>query len=354
MLNPSVLNKSNFPTRPKSIDSTYRKTLNPCARGTFIRKEKGFSLLEILIALTISFVLVIGVIQLYVNSSTSFRRADALARIQEDGRFAIDFMSKFLMQAGFRHDASADFETAFPEVTQATATNVKSTTLLQHFPTLFSAGQVVSGRDGGAAAVDMQSSTSDRIINGTDAVSIRFQSNVIAPGVSASPSPTPPMESLNGDGLLRDCMSLNALSNTTFSINTFYIGRGTSGEPEDQALFCEAITFDSNGGSTNDNQAIVPNVEDMEIFYGLDGNQDFLVDQYLPANEIATASEWRSVISVRIHLIVRSTNDGIQMLPEEAMDFLGNDVAAAQEVQFNDRRLRRQFVTTISLRNKML
>lgn len=64
--------------------------------------QEGFSLVEVLVALMISLFLIAGVIQLFIGSKQSYRFYDALSRIQENGRFALEAISRDIRMADYR------------------------------------------------------------------------------------------------------------------------------------------------------------------------------------------------------------------------------------------------------------
>jgi type IV pilus assembly protein PilW len=65
------------------------------------RRQRGLSLIEILVSLMISLFLIAGVIQLFISSKQTYRSYDALSRLQENGRFALEAMSRDVRMAGF-------------------------------------------------------------------------------------------------------------------------------------------------------------------------------------------------------------------------------------------------------------
>ena len=65
------------------------------------KRQAGISLVEILIALVISLFLLGGVIQVYLSNQSAYRFGEAVARIQENGRFSIEVMTQDLRMAGF-------------------------------------------------------------------------------------------------------------------------------------------------------------------------------------------------------------------------------------------------------------
>jgi len=67
----------------------------------FAHTQRGLTLVEILVALMISAFLIAGVIQLFIGSKQTYRGHDALSRIQENGRFALDSMARDIRMAGY-------------------------------------------------------------------------------------------------------------------------------------------------------------------------------------------------------------------------------------------------------------
>ena len=65
-------------------------------------RQSGMTLVEIMIALGISVVLLAGVLQIFLSSKQSYRLLEANSRVQENGRFAINFITDDLRMAGYR------------------------------------------------------------------------------------------------------------------------------------------------------------------------------------------------------------------------------------------------------------
>ncbi|NIK34455.1 type IV pilus assembly protein PilW [Xanthomonas arboricola] len=60
----------------------------------------GLSLIELMIALLISSILLIGVIQVFAASRTAYQLSQGIARNQENARFAMDFLTRDIRMAG--------------------------------------------------------------------------------------------------------------------------------------------------------------------------------------------------------------------------------------------------------------
>ena len=68
--------------------------------GKFGRTRRGFSLIELMVALTLGLLLTAGLVQLFTSTKITFNTNDALARVQENGRFALETLKRQLREAG--------------------------------------------------------------------------------------------------------------------------------------------------------------------------------------------------------------------------------------------------------------
>lgn len=65
--------------------------------------ERGFSLIELMISMVLGLILLGGVINIFLASSQTYRLQDAMFRVQESGRFSLDFVLRDLRSAGFQN-----------------------------------------------------------------------------------------------------------------------------------------------------------------------------------------------------------------------------------------------------------
>lgn len=64
------------------------------------RPQQGVSLIELLIALAIGTVLVLGLVEVFAASRTAYQLSTGLARSQENGRFALDLLQRDVRMVG--------------------------------------------------------------------------------------------------------------------------------------------------------------------------------------------------------------------------------------------------------------
>jgi type IV pilus assembly protein PilW len=65
-----------------------------------MRQQQGFGLVEVMIAMVLGLVVVLGVSQIFISSKQSFLTQDASAKLQEDARYILSRMTQELRMAG--------------------------------------------------------------------------------------------------------------------------------------------------------------------------------------------------------------------------------------------------------------
>jgi type IV pilus assembly protein PilW len=99
-------------------------------------------------------------------------------------------------------------------------------------------------------------------------------------------------------------------------------------------------------------QPLLSGVEDLQILYGIDTNSDQAADRYTEA-----PTNWTQVITARVCVLIRSDNEGIAPANQPYFNCAGAlGTAANDAARFStaaDTRLRRAFVATFTLRNRV-
>lgn len=65
------------------------------------RRSRGFSLTELLVAMVVGLLLMAGLVTLMVNSKKNYAQQDYSARLQENARFAVQFLTYDIRMAGY-------------------------------------------------------------------------------------------------------------------------------------------------------------------------------------------------------------------------------------------------------------
>ncbi|MDN6871387.1 PilW family protein [Pseudomonas citronellolis] len=93
-----------------------------------MKRQYGLSLIELMVAILISSILLLGVLQLFSNTSQTDRTNSALAQVQESGRIALEVIGADARRAGYQGCSSAANtltvgNLTFPSAALAKATN---------------------------------------------------------------------------------------------------------------------------------------------------------------------------------------------------------------------------------------
>lgn len=251
-------------------------------------RQSGFTLLELMIALTLGLLLLTGIGTIYVGSNQTYRVQEQSARIQESGRYALEVIGRSLRQAGYWNMpvSPVALQTAF-------------------------GGTPITGTNGAGTAAD--------------AVTVQYD------GVAGS----------------RDCEG----TNITAAMMPVVVQDAIQLDAANFELECESNV---DGTVANDPQPLVSNVEDLQLIYGVDNvGNDQSADLYTAA---PTAAQWPTVVSVRACVLIRSEEQGITTSAQSFLNCagaLGTATGAAAFTAAGDSRLRRTFVATFNLRNRV-
>ncbi|WP_411728114.1 PilW family protein [Methyloglobulus sp.] len=243
------------------------------------KSQQGFSLIEILIAMLIGLFLLGGLLQIFTGAKQSNRMQENLSRLQENGRFAMNFITRDIRLAGFW----GCLNPSVPDVD-------------------------IAGADNNAA-------NGDNIDNGTDTLTLR--------GAFSQALEDPP--------------GTPAVCGTAVNTAAAYYADPSS-----------TITYRINNGVLEkDAVALIEGIENMQVLYGEDTDNDATANRYVPVNNVANRA---NVVSIRISLLVRSIDDNLTSQRITVPLYNGAPFIPAAAT---DRRIRRVFTSTIAVRNRL-
>ncbi len=329
-----------------------------------IDRQHGISLVEILVSLVISIFLLAGIVQVYTGNRATFSFTNALAEIQENGRFALDMISQDLRLAGnwgcigFDPDDTdnindtldaatvpgydSDFHDFIGEDAITGENNTIVTTFSNSDPLTIRGGKPIVGtimapfHGVGTNTLDVRGSTNfggnDIILVarcGANDLLIDEEADILR--VTSSTVNTPTTTTLTVAGTKSQQFEGDAVVIELQTVN-YFLGDGAGGEP---ALFRQEFNQAA--------QELVEGIEDMQILYGVDLDDDQFPNQYLTANNVP---DFDDVVAIRLQLLVRSIDD---FVTEDAQVYTFDGVQTTP----NDRRIRQVFTTTIALRNRI-
>lgn len=266
------------------------------------KSQHGLSIVELLVALVISLLLMTGVIQVFLASKQTYASNEAASRLQENGRFALEFIAQSARHAGY--------------VETSNAVNTLPPTI---------------ANPGNAICNDSSTCSSQGANDDSDSVTFVSQPRI-------------------QDGVRRDCLGINgsgtyAINNTDIILNQFLIIDADPGNGEAHpALGCRSRNLRGGWVSGATAQRLIDGIDALQVQYGIaTGNNRNSVNQYVSADRVG---DWSAVLAVRIAVLANSLTPVTP--PAPARQYVLFD---APPLSFTDGKARQIFTTTIKLRN---
>lgn len=338
--------------------------MNPSILLPAVRpRQRGFSLVELMVAMTIGLVVVAAVGYVYLSSRQAFRMTDSMSRMQENARLGIETMARDVRMAGYvgcinlQSGAATVYTIASPPVpaiSPATAiTGQDFTAVTPGFAgTTITrpAGDTISvmGAFGGGVSLtgNLPPNNANVQINGNPYGFADDDVLVVADCKNADIFRATGVSATGGTVTISHASATNISNNVgsygpdgfVFKMEqyTYFIGVNPAGK---RALYRTNLAT----GLPKDTVELVEDVWDMQIEYGRDTSGDGAADVYGDATAVGT--NWTQVVSARISLLLASPENNI--VPSvQTYNFNGAAVTAG------DRRLYQVLTSTIAVRNR--
>jgi type IV pilus assembly protein PilW len=352
--------------------------------------QRGMTLIEIMIALLIGVFLIGGILQIFLSTKRSYRMQENLSTLQENTRFASEFIASDLRIPGYQGCRSLSIPADAPAVKAAQPT---PNTMVGLTPISAITGNEWVGGAGIRSPVTQASLTG--LVNGTDVVTVAFAescggylTSTMAAATAATNitiAATNSCKIARDDALIiSDCASSDIIRATNpagaANVNviqhagqdlskayaagsevldyreySYYIHNGTSGRP---ALYRRDNAVDGSGLNPIE---LIEDVENLQITYGVDSDKtnaivnpgDGTANYYVKANSVPDTDpadlvpDWDKVVSVKVSLLLVTAEDNLADQP------VLYDYDGTADINPGDRRIRRVVNSVIALRNRI-
>lgn len=325
--------------------------------------ESGVALVELMIAMLLGLVLVGGIMQVFSSSRQTYRVHESISRMQENGRMALEIISRDIRMADF-WGCSGDLtnvvnnlDNTQPGYIDYDQGGVGGTESAGGAPdSLILRGGITAsiflrapygpqpsaslgidannGLEQGdiVFVTDCTSADIFQITNANPNTSGQIVHNTgsgVSPGNYNATNPGCP-------GANAHCLSKVYGGDANIFIaqqTTFSIAAGSEGQP---ALFRNGLEF-------------IDGVENFQVLYGEDtdaaGTAGFgIANYYVPADQVV---DMNAVISIRFAVVTRSYDDNLSGGVAQNYRLLGANVTAP------DNRLRQVYSSTVTVRNRL-
>lgn len=348
-----------------------------------------------MISLVIGLILIGGVIQIYLASRATSRAERGVSQVQETGRFAFAFLGPDIRMAGYQGCSRGN--------PRASLTNILNHS--DNYPYRFEIGTGIRGFDTAPGSTSWSPGLAGSVasgldglthppVHGTDAVTVRVpygtSARLIDPINKTSTSMK--VETSNsgafdaGDiAMISDCVQSTVFQVSGYNASSDTISyAATSGTPGNArtdwgayqpgasvdkfhtvSYFIASRTDKARDCSNHDcglwkkvgaDNAVelAPGVENLQILYGVDTNNDGVPNQYVTADNALLGTDtahdnWMQVVAVKTALLVVSRSKTANGATPSKQTYTLLD----KTVQTHDRRLRQVFKQTFTLRNRM-
>ena len=326
--------------------------------------SRGFSLVELMVAMTIGLILMGGAISVLYSSKVTYNENTRVARLQESGRAAVELMLRDMRAGGFKGcNQTLPLTNALASPTgllwnfAAPVQGFEATSATAWTPTVDTA--IVSPKGGN----DILAVRTSRIESPSFTTNASLASSAADVTVDKATTDT----IANGSTvMISDCSATAVFSVTTFTDAgaTATLAHGSTDlgiafpagarvVPVDTIIYYIRDSATLRNGVRNPSlwrkvgaaaeQELIEGIESMQITYGVDTDGDRLVNTYVTADAV---TNWTRVISVSIGLLIRSIEPNALTKDTRTYNVLGTSFTAP-----GDKYQRTLYATTVALRN---
>jgi type IV pilus assembly protein PilW len=375
------------------------------------RSMAGISLVELMIALVIGLIIMLGVIQIFSASHAASRLSEGASRVQENARFAMDFLERDLRMAGHMgcvNDQAHVVKNLGDPINHLTAAVGSGSPLdfrvsIQGYeaPGTAPGGLLTLGGTWAAPTLPASITLTPAPAGGSDVLVLRFlgaegvpvNQISLASGNSTLTGDTDRIARMTKDGVatptlfgIADCghadVFAGSLAGNQVKATGVDLTRYTT-QPTGQTMLyrAESVVYyvgpnattgvnglrraraDSSGAYTT-NEEVVEGIESMQLMFGLDTTpvialttppvgsitESAVASGVTTQTNAAGAGEWLRVGQVKVGLLAVSPERSSSVTPTNRPAVLGVEFAQGAT---NDGRYRAGYEVSVALRNRL-
>lgn len=325
---------------------------------SFLVKQHGFTLIELMVALALGLILVAAATQLFIGGILSSRLQKANAEIQDSGVFGLDYIARDIRLVNYGNVVNPQLDDTTPWggviLTGSTATNNNNINFVPNTGTNTYIVDSLLSRGAGdtASTVNNQWKGLSNIQNSSNTAvqSDQLTMQFIAPSN------------------MTNCEGVNVLAGDLVVERYFLRLDNNGSSQQDYALACDANTPSnppvaqptSVSGLGDAGQIILPRIDHFHVLLGAKDTAGnfayYTIPQYRVAAQAARDTSPAQlpprILSIQLSVLARSTNNAQNRAIDPNQTFVMLD-QAVHASDTNTRFLRRVYSMTIALRNAM-
>ena len=321
-------------------------------KSSSYRSKAGFTVVELMIALTLSMLLGLAIVTVFVNNSYSFDQDENLARMQDDARHALREIAFDLSMAGHYADLhlpdAVDFDGALTIGTDcgpAGEVNWIYRTVDSGTGNSLSITAIDNATSAAATAAH-SCFLGGELQDGTDVVAIKRVAGAEATSLSANDVYLRTNGTVgylfNGPAPPSPPFAVNAPSaNWTYRPSIYYIRQFANAPGDGIPTLCRKSLRGAGPAMTT--ECIATGIENLQIEYGIDTTADGHPNLYMTNPSL---NDIQNVVAARIFLLARTTDIDTRYVNDKTYS-LSNSPDFVPGDSFH----RRVFSTNVSIQN---
>ncbi|NNF17087.1 MAG: prepilin-type N-terminal cleavage/methylation domain-containing protein [Gammaproteobacteria bacterium] len=319
------------------------------------KQQRGFNLVELMIALVVGLFLVAGALRIYTQSQTAIQVNESIARIQETARFAMGIIEKDVRAAelwGRTNNPLAINGSGEP----AAADIYGVTSHCEPNWSVHVARAIEGANNSNPYAGSCIPSTAYQ--PGSDVLVVRHADEVEVATADLQPGVIYLRSNSNFGQIFVGTteptnVSVDAVNNALVSV-AYWISNRSDNDPSVPSLrrsFLGAV----GGNPTIINEEVISGVEDMQVQYGIDTTGDNSVNTYVDFDDVTNTD---AIMVARVWIRVRAENAEMGFKDDATFIYADSrfralDIAGGATVDADIEKYRRVLVTkTMELRNR--
>ncbi len=305
-------------------------------------RQRGFTLVELMISLVLSLLVVLAATSALLVSRSGFNDVDAASQLRDNARFATDFVTRLAVQSGFKDVNYLDStkESQFSSISSATTSSppLSGFTNARFDSSGLTASDPLNSAQSNSRNSCPASSTDPTLCaNFSDILVMRYQAGSINTESAVSATNVSDQAMFNCAGISEDTAPANKGDAIESMLGVEMSGPSGNQEPALSCRYRTGVNLPWVSAST----PLVQGVEMFKVLYGTDGvvpntvpvaaaaigatpnpvigQPDSVPDRYLTAEQLnvsgntaATNENWRRVRSLRIGMVLRSASGSTQ------------------------------------------
>lgn len=316
-----------------------------------LKPQQGLTLIELMIAITLSAIITAAIATLFIQSRRSNEQNDLIARMQENGRFAMQFLREELIHADFFGNMTNPGDITPGTLTALSPTNCNSTNPNWYRTFTNSSDRIIYDYNETTPNTNAYDCISnDTFVSPGNILTIKRAKGDPVDNSSATADNKIYLRSNGSSGMLYHFSSSSNLPTSLgtivqdweYDLNIFFI-RNKSTTDLTPVLY--RYYLQSGGTPTMTAEPLVENIEYFHILFGIDSGTpgDGVADYYTfsPSN-----AELAQAVSVRLYVLVRAEKTTSGYTNNKTYDFGGGVTRTV-----NDSYYRRLYTTTMTLKN---